>query len=163
MTPSSKPKKNASSLVKPSSLVVRPLNPQEVRLRPAPVWSRALAWTIIGSASFAFVFACFAKIDEVVVAPGELQPIGAERPLKAPFAGMVKEIVVKEGQDVVAGQPLIRMDTEVSEKRKETLEKQYELEETRFTEETRSFRAREQSLRERMNGLSRALAVEEEI
>ena len=111
----------------------------------------------------AFVFACFAKIDEVVVAPGELQPIGAERPLKAPFAGMVKEIVVKEGQDVIAGQPLIRMDTEVSEKRKETLEKQYKLEETRFTEETRSFRAREESLRERMNGLSRALAVEQEI
>ena len=76
---------------------------------------------------------------------------------------MVKEILVKEGQDVVQGQALIRMDTEVSEKRKETLEKQYDLEETRFTEETRSFRAREQSLRERMDGLSRALAVEREI
>ena len=160
--PRNSDKKN-SGLAKPSSLAVSPLNPQEVRLRPAPVWSRALAWTIIGSASFAFVFACFAKIDEVVLAPGELQPIGAERPLKAPFAGMVKEILVKEGQDVVQGQALIRMDTEVSEKRKETLEKQYDLEETRFTEETRSFRAREQSLRERMDGLSRALAVEREI
>ena len=146
-----------------SSLVARPLDPQEVRLRPAPVWSRALAWTIIGSASFAFVFACFAKIDEVVLATGELQPLGAERPLKAPFAGMVKEILVTEGQEVVAGQALIRMDTEVSEKRKETLERQYELEENRFTEETRSFRAREQSLQERMDGLSRALATEREI
>ena len=155
--------KKSSSLAKPSSLAVRPLNPQEVRLRPAPVWSRALAWTIIGSASFAFVFACFAKIDEVVLATGELQPLGAERPLKAPFAGMVKEILVNEGQDVVAGQALIRMDTEVSEKRKETLERQYELEENRFTEETRSFRAREQSLQERMDGLSRALATEREI
>ncbi|WP_413297337.1 HlyD family efflux transporter periplasmic adaptor subunit [Synechococcus sp. MIT S9452] len=144
-------------------MAVRPLNPQEVRLRPAPVWSRALAWTIIGSASFAFVFACFAKIDEVVLAVGELQPLGAERPLKAPFAGMVKEILVTEGQEVVAGQALIRMDTEVSEKRKETLERQYELEENRFTEETRSFRAREQSLQERMDGLSRALATEREI
>ena len=155
--------KKSSSLAKPSSLAVRPLNPQEVRLRPAPVWSRALAWTIIGSASFAFVFACFAKIDEVVLATGELQPLGAERPLKAPFAGMVKEILVNEGTDVVAGQALIRMDTEVSEKRKETLERQYELEENRFTEETRSFRAREQSLQERMDGLSRALATEREI
>ena len=155
--------KKSSSLAKPSSLAVRPLNPQEVRLRPAPVWSRALAWTIIGSASFAFVFACFAKIDEVVLAVGELQPLGAERPLKAPFAGMVKEILVTEGQEVVAGQALIRMDTEVSEKRKETLERQYELEENRFTEETRSFRAREQSLQERMDGLSRALATEREI
>ena len=153
----------SSSLAKKSILVPRPLNPQEVRLRPAPVWSRALAWTIIGSASFAFVFACFAKIDEVVLATGELQPLGAERPLKAPFAGMVKEILVTEGQEVVAGQALIRMDTEVSEKRKETLERQYELEENRFTEETRSFRAREQSLQERMDGLSRALATEREI
>ena len=152
-----------SSLAKKSTLVPRPLSPQEVRLRPAPVWSRALAWTIIGSASFAFVFACFAKIDEVVLATGELQPLGAERPLKAPFAGMVKEILVTEGQEVVAGQALIRMDTEVSEKRKETLERQYELEENRFTEETRSFRAREQSLQERMDGLSRALATEREI
>ena len=40
-----------------SSLVVRPLNPQEVRLKPAPVWSKALAWTIIGTASFGFCFA----------------------------------------------------------------------------------------------------------
>ena len=89
-----------SNLVKSnlSALVVRPMDPQEVRLRPAPVWSRALAWTIIGSASFAFVFACLAKIDEVVLAQGELQPLGAERPLKAPFAGMVKDILVKEGQ-----------------------------------------------------------------
>ena len=100
--PPKKSDQQSSGLAKPANLVVRPLNPQEVRLRPAPVWSRALAWTIIGSASFAFVFACFAKIDEVVLAPGELQPIGAERPQKAPFAGMVKEILVKEKFDVIS-------------------------------------------------------------
>ena len=60
-----------------SSLVLRPLDPQEVQLRPAPVWSKALAWTIIGTASFGFVFAVFARIDEVVLASGELQPLGA--------------------------------------------------------------------------------------
>ena len=68
-----------SNFKKPTSLAVRPLNPQEVQLRPAPVWSRALAWTIIGTASFGFIFAVFAKIDEVVLATGELQPLGAER------------------------------------------------------------------------------------
>ena len=51
-----------------SGLVLRPLNPQEVQLRPAPVWSKALAWTIIATASFGFVFAIFARIDEVVLA-----------------------------------------------------------------------------------------------
>ena len=65
---------------KQSGLVLRPLNPQEVQLRPAPVWSKALAWTIIATASFGFVFAVFARIDEVVLAEGELQPLGAERP-----------------------------------------------------------------------------------
>ena len=154
-----------SNLVKAnlSALVVRPMDPQEVRLRPAPVWSRALAWTIIGSASFAFVFACLAKIDEVVLAQGELQPLGAERPLKAPFAGMVKDILVKEGQKVSSGEALIRLDAEVSKKRAETLQKQLKLETTRFNEESRSIQSREQSLRERMNGLGRALATEKEI
>ena len=154
-----------SDLVKAnlSALVVRSMDPQEVRLRPAPVWSKALAWTIIGSASFGFVFACFAKIDEVVLAQGEIQPLGAERPIKAPFAGVVKQILVKEGQKVSAGEALIRLDPEVSQKRSETLQKQLELETTRFSEESRSIQAREQSLRERMDGLSRSLATEKEI
>ena len=65
---------------KVSSIVVSSLSPQEVQLRPAPVWSRALAWTIISTASFGFIFAIFAKIDEVVLAPGELQPLGAKDP-----------------------------------------------------------------------------------
>ena len=57
-----------------SSLALRAVSPQEVRLRPAPIWSQALIWTIIGTASLAFVYAIFAKIDEVILAPGELQP-----------------------------------------------------------------------------------------
>ena len=157
------PRRNLPVKANLSALVVRPMDPQEVRLRPAPVWSKALAWTIIGSASFAFVFACFAKIDEVVLAQGELQPLGAERPIKAPFAGLVKEILVKEGQKVTAGQSLILLDAEVSKKRAETLEKQFDLEKTRFEEESRSIQAREQSLRERMQGLGAALATEKEI
>ena len=146
-----------------SSLIVRPLNPQEVRLRPAPVWSKALAWTIIGTASFGFCFAVFARIDEVVLANGELQPLGAERPIKAPFGGIVKEILVREGQAVKTGQALMRLDAEVSEKRAQTLKTQLKLEVKRFEEESRSIKARVSSLRERKEGLKRALLTEEEI
>ncbi|MBL6800676.1 MAG: HlyD family efflux transporter periplasmic adaptor subunit [Synechococcus sp. BS307-5m-G37] len=146
-----------------SSLVVRPLDPQEVRLKPAPVWSRALAWTIIGTASFGFGFAIFSKIDEVVLATGELQPLGAERPIKAPFAGVVNQILVREGQKVTAGQALLRLDPQVSEKRAETLQTQLKLEKKRFEEETRSIQAREASLRERTEGLNRALSTENQI
>ncbi len=146
-----------------SNFVARPLDPQEVRLKPAPVWSKALAWTIIATASFGFGFAIFARIDEVVLAPGELQPLGAERPIKAPFAGLVKQILVREGQKVIAGQALLRLDPQVSEKRSETLQTQLELERKRFDEESRSIQARESSLRERTDGLKRALNTESQI
>ncbi len=148
---------------KPTSLAVRPLNPQEVQLRPAPVWSRALAWTIIGTASFGFIFAIFAKIDEVVLATGELQPLGAERPIKAPFAGVVKDIVVKEGEKVKIGDTLLRFDAEVSRKRKETLETQIRLEDKRFEEESRSVKARKRGVVVRVNGLKRSLITEDGI
>ena len=143
-----------------SSIVVSSLSPQEVQLRPAPVWSRALAWTIISTASFGFIFAIFAKIDEVVLAPGELQPLGAERPVKAPFAGLIKDIVVKEGQKVVAGDTLLKFDADVSRKRKETLETQIKLENKRFEEESRAVKARKRGVVARLNGLKRSLSTE---
>ena len=154
MTNSQKPNK------KDSSIVVSSLSPQEVQLRPAPVWSRALAWTIISTASFGFIFAIFAKIDEVVLAPGELQPLGAERPVKAPFAGVIKDIVVKEGQKVTAGDTLLKFDADVSRKRKETLETQIKLENKRFEEESRAVKARKRGVEARLKGLSRSLNTE---
>ena len=148
---------------KGSSIVVSSLSPQEVQLRPAPVWSRALAWTIISTASFGFIFAIFAKIDEVVLAPGELQPLGAERPVKAPFAGVIKDIVVKEGQKVIAGDTLLKFDADVSRKRKETLETQIKLENKRFEEESRAVKARKRGVEARLKGLNRSLNTESSI
>ena len=154
---------NSNSPKTNSSLAVRPLNPQEVQLRAAPLWSKALAWTIISTASLGFIFAVFAKIDEVVLAPGELQPLGAERPVKAPFAGVIKDIVAKEGQKVSTGDTLLRFDADVSRKRKETLETQIKLERKRFEEESRAVEARKRGVVERLNGLKRSLNTESSI
>jgi HlyD family secretion protein len=154
---------NSNSPKTNSSLAVRPLNHQEVQLRPAPLWSKALAWTIISTASLGFIFAVFAKIDEVVLAPGELQPLGAERPVKAPFAGVIKDIVAREGQKVNAGDTLLRFDADVSRKRKETLETQIKLERKRFEEESRAVEARKRGVVERLNGINRSLNTESSI
>lgn len=154
---------NSNSPKTNTSLAVRPLNPQEVQLRPAPLWSKALAWTIISTASLGFIFAVFAKIDEVVLAPGELQPLGAERPVKAPFAGVIKDIVAKEGQKVSAGDTLLRFDADVSRKRKETLQTQIKLEGKRFQEESRAVEAKRRGVVERLNGLKRTLNTESSI
>jgi hemolysin D len=146
-----------------SSLSARPLDPQEVQLRPQPFWSQALVWTIIGTALAGFGYAVVAQIDEVVVAPGILQPKGAQRPIKAAVAGNVAEILVTEGQTVRQGQPLLRLDPDRSSKRVSTVALKTALERQRFLGQTKAYEARERSLRARIKALQQALLTERQI
>ena len=134
---------------------MRPLDYQEVRLKPPPIWSQALVWSIIGTASLAFVYACSAKIDEVIVATGDLQAQGASRPIMAPAPGVVSQIFVKEGATVVAGQPLLKFDADVSQKRATTLSNQIRLENQRLSEQNRAYQARQESLMSRKKKFAR--------
>lgn len=145
------------------ALATRPLDPQEVRLRSAPIWSQALVWTIIATALAGFGFAVMAKIDEVVVAPGTLQPQGAERPIKSSLAGVVAQILVKEGEPVRRGQPLLRLDPDVSDKRRSTVQEQTRLERQRFEEQTRAVQARLDSLLVRADSLRQSMLTEQQI
>ena len=61
----------------------------EVKYRQTPFWSRVLLLAISGSILFGFIYACIARIDEVVMAKGELQAFGAERPIKANISPMI--------------------------------------------------------------------------
>ena len=103
------------------------LQHQEIRYRAAPFWAQALLWAMVGSVGFGFVYACIARIDEVVTATGELQAIGAERPIKAPSAAVVSDIPVKEGQLVEKGQIVLQFDPEVNDQRIRSLENQKSL------------------------------------
>ena len=85
----------------------------EVKYRQTPFWSRVLLIAISGSVFFGFIYACIARIDEVVIAKGELQAFGAERPIKANISGLISEIFVKEGDVVSKGQLLLKFDTRV--------------------------------------------------
>jgi len=127
-----------SQLVRRSieTLAARPLDPQEVRLRPAPLWSQVLVGAIIGTASAGFVFAVLAQIDEVVVAPGTLQPLG---------------------------EPLLRLDPDVSAKRSSTVAQQRQLERQREIEQSRAFAARADSLRAKQEALRQAMLTEQRI
>lgn len=144
-------------------LTARPIDYQEVRLKPAPLWSQAVVWTIIGTASLGFVYAAAAKIDEVVVASGTLQAIGASRPIMSPVAGVVDQIYVKEGQSVRAGQALLKFDPEVNETRRSALQEQIRFERQRFIEQERAFKARGQSLSARISSQEATLRTEQMI
>ena len=86
----------------------------EVKYRPTPFWSQVLLLAISGSVFFGFIYACISRIDEVVMAKGELQAFGAERPIKANISGLISEISVKEGDVVSKGQLLLKFDTRVA-------------------------------------------------
>jgi multidrug efflux pump subunit AcrA (membrane-fusion protein) len=83
---------------------------QPVILRQSDNWSRAVLWTIIGVTTFGIVWASVAKIDEAVPAQGKLEPQGAVKEVQAPISGVVKEILVKDGQVVKQGDLLLRLD-----------------------------------------------------
>ena len=98
-------------------------NHHEVVLSPSMFWARTITWTLVGTTGLAVAWLCFAQTDEVVVAPGKLEPIGSVKNVQMPLQGVARSILVKEGDRVKAGQVLIMLDTEASlERKKGTLE-----------------------------------------
>ena len=96
-------------------------------LKPSKSWLQAVIWTLVGTAGFAIAWLAIAKTDEVVVAPGKLEPLGSVKPIQMPMGGVVEDILVTEGQQVKANQVLLRLDTEADEDRRITLDKAIQL------------------------------------
>jgi len=91
-------------------------------LRPSRSWLQATIWTLLGTAGFAIAWLAVAKTDEVVVAPGKLEPLGSVKDVQMPVGGVVKSILVKEGELVKANQILLKLDTETDLDRRKTLD-----------------------------------------
>ena len=81
-----------------------------VVLRQSPKWSRAIVWLIVSVATLATLWAFIFKIEEAVPAQGKLEPSGAVKDIQTPVGGVVKEVLVKDGESVKKGQLLIKMD-----------------------------------------------------
>ena len=103
-----------------------PLEPNEIRYRPSPIWVRSLILGISSSVGFGLIFSIVARIDEVVISKGELQALGAERPIRAPISGVISEILIQEGDSVQKGSSLIKFDNNVLIAREESLKAKLE-------------------------------------
>jgi len=113
------------NLLKPLGREAQPGNSE--LLKPSRSWLKAVIWTLVGTAGFAFTWLAIAKTDEVVVATGKLEPLGSVKPIQMPIGGVVKDILVKEGDLVKANQLLLRLDTEADIDRRDTLSQSIEL------------------------------------
>jgi hemolysin D len=80
----------------------------ETPVHPAPRWTMRV---IALAAVLALLISVIGKLDIVVVASGELIPDSNVKVIQPAVTGVVRQILVHDGQRVVAGQPLIRLDT----------------------------------------------------
>jgi len=95
----------------------------DVVLQQSRFWARSISWALMGVTGFAVAWLAFAKTEEIVTAPGKLEPLGVVKDVQIPVGGVVDQVLVKEGQKVTKGQLLLKLDTEATQDRKASVEK----------------------------------------
>jgi|TARA_B000000565_G_scaffold251735_1_gene225819 HlyD family secretion protein len=91
-------------------------------LQQGRFWMKTVTWTLIGTTVFGVAWLALARTEEIVVAPGQLEPVGSVQDIQMPVGGVADEILVKEGDSVKAGQVLMKLDTEATEEQRLSLE-----------------------------------------
>ena len=83
---------------------------QPVFLTKTKRQSSVLVWTLVGGTAAVVVWALLAPLPETIAVSGKLQPVSSVKEIEASVPGVVESVLVKEGQQVPAGAPLIRFD-----------------------------------------------------
>ncbi|WP_216914679.1 MULTISPECIES: HlyD family efflux transporter periplasmic adaptor subunit [unclassified Synechococcus] len=73
-------------------------------------WSRAIIWSLIGLTGFGVVYGSVARIDSSISTTGKLRPVGGSLDVLPPFTAPIRQVPVREGQSVRAGQLLVAFD-----------------------------------------------------
>jgi len=94
----------------------------EMALQQSRFLARTITWALVGTTAAGVAWLAFAKTDEVVMAPGKLQPIGDVKTVQMPVGGVLDKMLVKEGQHVSKGQVLLRLDNEATLDRRKSIE-----------------------------------------
>jgi HlyD family secretion protein len=99
---------------------------QRVTEHPPSPLGRKVLWSVLGLVGGALLWAALGKLDIVAVAEGKLVPASYVKIVQPAEQGVVKEILVREGEQVREGQVLIRMDTALSEAEGKALTSDYQ-------------------------------------
>ena len=91
-------------------------------IQQSPIWMRATTWGLMGTATFAIAWLAVAKTDEIVSVTGKLEPLGSVQEIQMPTGGIAAEILVKDGDEVNAGDVVMRLDGETTEQRLNSLQ-----------------------------------------
>ena len=80
---------------------------------PSPV-GRMVMWTMVALVAATLSWSVLGRVDEVAVAPGKVIPAGQVKVIQAEDKGVVKNIFVRDGQQVRQGQQLLELDPTIS-------------------------------------------------
>ena len=105
----------------------------DVVLQQSRFWARGISWALIGVTGFAVGWLALAKTEEIVTAPGKLEPLGVVKDVQMPVGGVVDQVLVKEGDRVKKGQLLLKLDTEATQDRKASVEKTIQFKEQQLS------------------------------
>lgn len=92
---------------------------------PNPLGQKVL-WSLLALLAALLLWSLIGRLDIVAVAEGKLIPHSYLKIVQPADAGIVKEILVREGETVHAGQVLMRMDTLISEADAKSIEADYQ-------------------------------------
>ncbi len=95
----------------------------EIEETPPSPYGRVLLWTIVLLIVGTFLWSYLGKVDEVAMARGKIVPDGMVKVVQPRETGVVRAILVQEGQLVKEGDPLIELDPTMSQAEVEGLEK----------------------------------------
>jgi len=93
---------------------------------PSPL-PRLVLYGLLGLFAVALLWAALGRLDIIAVAQGKLVPQNSIQVVQPADAGIIKALLVKEGDEVKAGQALVRMDTSVSEADNRSLQNELEV------------------------------------
>ena len=99
----------------------------QAQQRPPSPLPRLVLRSLLALAAVMLVWAIFGRLDIVAVAQGKLVPESFVKIVQPSDPGIVREILVKEGEMVAAGQVLMRMDARISEADRKIVENDLKL------------------------------------
>ena len=120
--------KRINSLVKKIQIKLKDkvskLEINNINLKQSNFFIRTLTWGLLSVSGLTISWLAFAYTEEIVIVKGKLEPIGDVKIINIPSGGVVKDILVSDGEEVSKGQILLVLEDEILKENVNSLKNQ---------------------------------------
>ena len=103
---------------------VSKLEINNINLQQSNFFIKSLTWGLISTSGLTITWLAFAYTEEIVIVKGKLEPVGDVKIINIPTGGVVKDILVSDGEEVFKDQILLVLDNEILKENVNSLENQ---------------------------------------